>query len=175
MYCIFNYSHHPVPFLLRTCNWKFVSFGLLHLYKFLFFKKVVFAISSLAESLFFPLQIFGSNFPSLTSLISLASIPYSVSTFYWTVEILQQFFSCPSDCYLSWISGFWFISCYASLVAQLVKNPPAVRENWVRLGRSPGEGNGYSLQYSWLENSMDRGAWQAAIHEVTKGQTQLSN
>ena len=31
------------------------------------------------------------------------------------------------------------------------------------LGRSPGEGNGYSLQYSCLENSMDRGAWQAAV------------
>ena len=33
-----------------------------------------------------------------------------------------------------------------------------------RSGRSPGEGNGYSLQYSCLENSMDRGAWQATVH-----------
>ena len=32
------------------------------------------------------------------------------------------------------------------------------------LGRSPGEGNGYSLQYSCLENSMDRGAWQVTVH-----------
>ena len=32
------------------------------------------------------------------------------------------------------------------------------------LGRSPGEGNGYPLQYSYLENSMDREAWQAAVH-----------
>ena len=31
------------------------------------------------------------------------------------------------------------------------------------LGRSPGEGNGYPLQYSYLENSMDRGAWQATV------------
>ena len=36
------------------------------------------------------------------------------------------------------------------------------------LGRSPGEGNGYSLQYSCLENSMDRGAWLATVHGVTK-------
>ena len=43
------------------------------------------------------------------------------------------------------------------------------------LGRSPGEGKGYSLQYSCLENSMDRGAWQAAVHGVTKSQTQLNN
>ena len=35
-------------------------------------------------------------------------------------------------------------------------------------GRSPGEGNGYPRQYSWLENSMDRGAWQAIVHGVTK-------
>ena len=36
------------------------------------------------------------------------------------------------------------------------------------LGRFPGEGNGYPLQYSCLEDSMDRGAWRAAIHEVAK-------
>ena len=35
-------------------------------------------------------------------------------------------------------------------------------------GRSPGEGNGYLLQYSCLENSMDREAWQATVHTVAK-------
>ena len=35
-----------------------------------------------------------------------------------------------------------------------------------RLGRSLGEGNGYPLQYSWLENSMNRGPWQAIVHDV---------
>ena len=39
--------------------------------------------------------------------------------------------------------------------------------------RSPGEGNGNSLQYSCLENPMDRGAWQATVHGVTKSWTQL--
>ena len=39
------------------------------------------------------------------------------------------------------------------------------------LGRSPGEGNGYPLQYSGLENSMDRGAWQATVHGVAKSLT----
>ena len=38
-----------------------------------------------------------------------------------------------------------------------------------------GEGNGTPLQYSCLENTMDRGAWWAAVHGVTKSQTQLSN
>ena len=41
------------------------------------------------------------------------------------------------------------------------------------LVRSPGEGNGYSLQYSGLENSMDRRAWQAIVHGVTKSQISL--
>ena len=54
---------------------------------------------------------------------------------------------------------------WVSLVAQMVKNPPAVQET-VDLGlipesrKSPGEGNDNQLQYSCLDNSMDRGAWQ---------------
>ena len=99
---------------------------------------------------------------------------------------------------------------WASWVAQLVKNPPAMRETLVRflvgkilwrrdrlptpvflgfpggsdskesacntgdpglipgLGICPGGGHGNSLQYSCLENSMDRGAWQATVHGVIK-------
>ena len=41
------------------------------------------------------------------------------------------------------------------------------------LGKSPGVGNDSPLQYSCLENSMDRGAWRAAVHGVAKSQTQL--
>ena len=43
------------------------------------------------------------------------------------------------------------------------------------LGRSPGVGNGNPLQYSCLENSMDRGAWKAINHGVAKSQTRLSD
>ena len=35
-------------------------------------------------------------------------------------------------------------------------------------GRSPGEGNGNPLQFSFLDNSMDRGAWRATVHGITK-------
>ena len=62
---------------------------------------------------------------------------------------------------------------WASLVAQLVKNPPAMQETWVQslvLGRSPGEGKGYPLQYFGLESSMD-----CVVHGVTKSQTRLSD
>ena len=42
-------------------------------------------------------------------------------------------------------------------------------------GKSPGERNGNPLQYSCLENSMDRGAWWATVHGVTKSHAQLSD
>ena len=61
----------------------------------------------------------------------------------------------------------------ASLVAQLVKNLPAMREtpgSISGLGRSPGEGDGYPLQYSCLENSMD-----CIIHGVAKSRTRPSD
>ena len=62
---------------------------------------------------------------------------------------------------------------WASLVAQLVKNAPAnVGDLGLNpgLGRSSGEGNGYPLQYSGLENSMN-----CIVHGVTKSWTQLNN
>ena len=43
------------------------------------------------------------------------------------------------------------------------------------LERFPGEGNGNQLQYSCLQNSMDRGAWQATVHAVAKSLTRLSD
>ena len=58
------------------------------------------------------------------------------------------------------------------------KNPPASGGDAgliSGLGRSPGEGNGNPLQYSCLENPMDRGAWRASFHRVTKSQTQLGD
>ena len=62
----------------------------------------------------------------------------------------------------------------------MVKNLPAnaadVRDKGSipGLGRSPGEGNGYPLQHSCLENPMDRGVQWATVHGVAKSQTQLS-
>ena len=65
---------------------------------------------------------------------------------------------------------------WVSLVAQMVKNLPAMLGDLSSipgLGRSPGGGHGNPLQYSCLENSMDRGAWQVIVHRVAKSQTQL--
>ena len=67
---------------------------------------------------------------------------------------------------------------WASLVAQTWKNLPATQETQVQspgLVDFPGEGNGNPLQYSCLENPMDRGSWQATVDGVTKSWTWLSN
>ena len=67
------------------------------------------------------------------------------------------------------------------MVAGVVKNPPVnagdLRDagSIPESGRSPGVGNGNPLQYSGLDNSMDREAWQATVHGVTKSQTRPSN
>ena len=67
------------------------------------------------------------------------------------------------ECYPMWIG--------ASLMALVVKNPPAKSGDVGSipgLVRSPGEGNGNSLQYSCLESSMDKGAWQATVSGVER-------
>ena len=56
----------------------------------------------------------------------------------------------------------------------MVKSPPANAGDAGLISgpeRSPGEGNGNPLQYSRLGNPMDRGAWKATVHKVTKSQT----
>ena len=64
-------------------------------------------------------------------------------------------------------------------MALVVKNPPANAGDIRDMGsvpgseRSPGEGKGNPLQYSCLENPMDRGAWWATVHGTTKIQKEL--
>ena len=72
----------------------------------------------------------------------------------------------------------WWYSHGTSLVAQMVKNLPAVWETQVwslSLKDSLEKEIATYSQYSCLENSMDRGAWQATVYGVTKSRTQLSN
>ena len=60
-----------------------------------------------------------------------------------------------------------------SQVALVVKNLPANDGSIPGSGRAPGAGHGNPLQYPCLENPMDRGAWWATVHGVTKNQTLL--
>ena len=62
------------------------------------------------------------------------------------------------------------------MVKNLLANAADVRDAGSIPGsrRSPGEGNGSPLQYSCLDNSMDRGDWRATVHRVTKSWIRLS-
>ena len=64
-----------------------------------------------------------------------------------------------------------------SLVAQMIESSCNAGElgSIPGLGSSSGEGNGNPLQYSCLDNSMDKGAWWATVHGVTKSQTRVSD
>ena len=72
------------------------------------------------------------------------------------------------------------IYIYGFPCGSVIKNPPANAGDTGVEGlipgseRSPGEGNGNPVQYSYLENPVDRGPWWATVHGVAKRQTQLS-
>ena len=76
------------------------------------------------------------------------------------------------------LSNFTSQSHHGFFGGSVVKNLPANAGDSVGsvpgLGRSPGEGKGYPLQYSCLENPMDREAWQAEVHGVAKSWTWLN-
>ena len=77
--------------------------------------------------------------------------------------------------------GVIYTLFWAYQVVPVVKKPPAntgdVRDTGLipGSGRSPEGGNGYPLQYSYLENSMDRGAWLVTVHRVEKSWIQMSD
>ena len=85
--------------------------------------------------------------------------------FWWFPSGLWDF-SCSKRWVLKRFIKTILLKFRASLLAQVVKNRPAMRETWIRsLGREdpPGEGNGDPLQYPCLENSMGRGAWHVTV------------
>ena len=89
----------------------------------------------------------------------------------WVIEKIDSHVSTFDNCLC------YTINLVTSQVTLLVKNPSAkagdVRDvsSVPGLGRSPGGRQGNALQYSSQENSIDRGAWQAAVHGVTKSWT----
>ena len=108
---------------------------------------------------------FGHQFPHMWFLLS--SFPSSIhallhsriySKSLWLIHFTQQFMGFPGG------SDGKESACNAGDLGSISG-----------LGRSPGEGNGNPLQYSGLENSMDRRAWQAIVHGFAKIQTGLSD
>ena len=91
--------------------------------------------------------------------------PYDVENISYQIKSMKCFLQW-NDVYKSTYHRLLML-VRAFLVTQTVKNPPCnlgYLGSIPGLGRSPGEGNSYPLQYSGLENSMDKGAWQATVH-----------
>ena len=100
----------------------------------------------------------------------------TVIEFSWASKLLWMV-DCSHEIKRHLLLGRHFL-LKASLVAQIVRNPPVSAGDpgsIPGLGKFPGEGNGYSLQYFCLKNSKDRGAWWAIVHGITKSWTLLSD
>ena len=92
-----------------------------------------------------------------------------------SLEALRFFSSSPTS---SSLPFHCLLLSWASQVVLVVKNPPANAGGDGLIpgsGRSPGGGNGNPLQYSCLENPVDRGAWWATVHGVAETWTWLSS
>ena len=94
--------------------------------------------------------------------------PHLLSDIWWTGIV--HIFLATEILFIQFYLGYPLQYSWVSLVAQLVKNPPVM---WERgsipgLERCPGEGKGYPLHYSGLENSMD-----CIVHRVAKSQTRM--
>ena len=87
----------------------------------------------------------------------------------YTCRFSQTLWTCYYVLWISKIMIFFPRGSDSKESACNVRDPVSIP----RLERSPGEGNGYPLQYSCLENSIDRGTWWAAAHGVAESRTQL--
>ena len=97
----------------------------------------------------------------------------NVLSYFWKISVSASKIT-PVE-FLRWC----IVELWASHMILVIKNTPAKAGDTrgagsiPGLGRSSGEGNCNPFQYSCLDNPMDRGAWQAAVHGVTKRQTRL--
>ena len=123
-------------------------------------------LSSIFSSMIQKAQFFASGGPSIGASASASVLPMNIQ-----------------DCFpLGWTG---WISLQSKGLSRVFSNTTVQKHQFFSdtgdlgsisgSGRSLGEGNGYPLQYSCLENSMDRGAWWATVHGVTKNQTWLSD
>ena len=106
------------------------------------------------------------------------SFPYSPTLEFGVISTQQMWFKQTIALQLScggvkisrsWVSQMVLVVKNMSVNAGGIRNTDLNPES----GRCPGGGHGNPLQYSCLENPMDRGAWQATVHRVSKSQAQL--
>ena len=96
-------------------------------------------------------------------------IPDNLTVLIHLISNLNPLCSLYSPCQVTWDSH-WFQRLSCGYLVLLVKNLPA---NAFKEGRSPGKGQGSPLQYSGLENLLDKEAWQTIVHSVAQSWTRL--
>ena len=142
---------HPSLKALILWHWAFFMVQLSHLYM------------TTGKTIALTIQTFVTNVMFLPFVI--------LSRF--VIAFLPRSKPCQ-DLLLGAVTACFLVTVLYSHMAQQVKCLPAMQEMQEMqvlvpgLGRSSGEGNGYSLQYSCLGNCMDRGAWQALVHQVAR-------
>ena len=95
--------------------------------------------------------------------------------FFFNCSIINLQYCISFTCTAKWL-GYTYICIYGFPGGSVGKESACNAGDLGSIpgsGRSPGEGNGNPLQYSCLQNSMDRGAWWITVHGVTKSWTQL--
>ena len=114
----------------------------------------------------------------LLKISDLIALPYTILVMYLIILVSCSVMSNwePMDCSLpgSPVNGI-LQARILDRVAIPFSRGSSLPRNWTQVSWTAGEGNGTPLQYSSLENPMDGGAWKAAVHGVTEGQTRLSN
>ena len=105
-----------------------------------------------------------SGFPTSSSWSKLSCRPGTITVYFFVSPYNKS--DMVSGKSMGLESDTWWLSKRSACNA---RDPGSVPES----GRSPGEGDGYPLRYSCLENSMDRGAWWPTVHGVIKSRTRL--
>ena len=162
-HCCLQNPLYPQPlldvlFLSPCCSFSVTAFQFLTV-RFFFLNLMVFCFLKSAFS-----EAYSPNYAWVLSRVLLF------------VTLWQEYWSrlpFPPSGGSSWPRDWTWVSCSSCIGRQISYHWawPGF-DPWVK--RSPGEGNDYSLQYSGLESSMDRGAWQATVCRFTKSQTLLS-
>ena len=146
-----------------------VFLGLSHVYMLLTFCWIFMSIHSETNQ----------KDPAVKRKISSSSMHCLAYASIWTYESFDLNTLTSSNA--QWWQGWKFLDWKAFWAVQMVRNVPASAgdiRDWVwslSQGDPLGEGNGNPLQYSHLENPMDRGAWQATVCGVTKSLTWLGD
>ena len=111
----------------------------------------------------------------VSRIIKIIGFKSVIVLFFYSVHVFFPLFSFYVFCFIKCFMVFQVMDFSGSLDSKESAWNAGDLSSVPGLGGSPGEGNGCPLQFSCLENLIDRRVWQATVHGLTKSRTQLSN